>query len=233
MLLRKLALALPIVLIACEEAPPPPEEPKPAEPQAGAAPVAPEPKAPEGPPAIAKLEKSVGTFTWTRGGDKLEGNAGAPVLEGDKFETAKDGKIRLTFTEGSILALGPESELTVHKLEVTETTRKGKLQITLGKFWAQIAKWDKGDSFVEFETPNAVAGIRGTTLWGDVKVDAICALEGTIEVTSLKAKGKKPPKPMTVKQGTCASKMAKGLTKPMKPTAKQVEKYLAEVLIKD
>ena len=86
---------------------------------------------------------------------------------------------------------------------------------------------------MEFSTPNAVAGVRGTTLWGDVDRDLICALEGEIEVTSKKAKAKKKKKVKSkkIKAGKCAAKLSKGKTKSVKAKAKDVKKYLAEVLI--
>ena len=80
--------------------------------------------------------------------------------------------------------------------------------------------------------PEAVAGVRGTTLWGDIDVDAICALEGTIEVRSLKSKRKKT-KAKKLAAGQCAAQLSKGKTKLLEPTPGQVREYLSEVLIQE
>ena len=93
-----------------------------------------------------------------------------------------------------------------------------------------VTRWTgSGSSRYEIATPTAVAGVRGTTLWGDTQVDAICALEGTIEVRSLTQSGLPP---VSLNAGNCASALSQGKLAPMAPTKAKIEEYLDEVLIR-
>ncbi|HET6343446.1 MAG TPA: hypothetical protein VFH51_00885, partial [Myxococcota bacterium] len=74
----------------------------------------------------------------------------------------------------------------------------------------------------------AVAGIRGTTLWGDTALDAVCSLDGDVSVAS-KADAGLPAAALTA--GHCAAEMGKGKLTPLQPTEAQVKGYLGEVLI--
>jgi hypothetical protein len=99
--------------------------------------------------------------------------------------------------------------------------------VVSGKFLASVAKWiGGGGSEFKVTTPNAVAGVRGTVLWGDVERDAICALYGTITVKSVKG-GDTTEK--TLEAGHCVTKMKDGQTDPLTPDAATVQTYLGEV----
>jgi len=188
---------------------------------------------------IGTVDAVRGAVTVERAGEKSPIEQGKSVLVGDVIETGDNGKVRLALSGETVLALGAKSRLTLAALEIADGGRKGTFKIAVGKFWAQIGKWTgTGESYLAFHTPNAVAGVRGTTLWGDVERDTICALEGSIEVVSTKAKKrkkrkKKANKPKVVKAGKCVTKLSKGKTKALKPKAKDVKLYLAEVLITD
>jgi hypothetical protein len=203
---------------AAPEAPPPP----------AAAPAAtPEPAKAAG---IGSIEAAIGEPTLQRGEAKQPATVGATVEPGDTIATPKNSKVRIVLSDKSVIALGAESQARLAELNV-EKGRKGKLELLAGKFWMHVQTWaGEGESLWEVHTPNAVAGVRGTTLWGDTKVDAICALEGQIEVRSLK---NEKAKPATLKAGNCAAQLSKGKLKPLKPKPKQVQGYLKEVLIED
>lgn len=155
---------------------------------------------------------------------------GAQVLAGDKLQTGAKTKIRIKLTDGSILALGERSSLTVVKYETDGGKRSGSLRVAIGAFWMQVAKWtNPADSFVEVETPSAVAGVRGTTLWGDTQRQVICALEGEV---SVRHATNKKLKAASLTAGNCVGKLGAGKLAPVKPDGKTVEKYLDEVQIK-
>ena len=226
--LRASSLIIACVVVTACKSEPPKEPAAPPPPATPAVPAAPSP--PPAPP-FGTVQATRGSVTVTHDGKAVDGKAGASVERGDVVATGHDGKVRLALLDQMVVALGADSRLTLAQLDAGDAGRHGKLVVSVGKFWAQVTKWTgKGESAIDFETPSAVAGVRGTTLWGDVKVDAICALEGTIEVRSLKAK---KPAPVKVTAGNCAARLSKGQTAKLKPTAKQVAGYLGEVLIKD
>lgn len=155
---------------------------------------------------------------------------GAELRAGDRLETGVHGKIKATLSDKSVVAIGAGTQLQVSDLTVDDKGRTGRVKVAAGRFWMQITKWTgKGTSHYDVETPNAVAGVRGTTLWGDSEVDAICALEGTIEVRSLVEPALTPAK---LEPGKCASELSHGKLAPFAPTPEQIEGYLSEVLIR-
>ncbi len=155
---------------------------------------------------------------------------GTQVLAGDRVQTGEKTKIRVKLTDGSVLALGPRSTITMVKYETANGKRTGSLRVAIGAFWMQVSKWTTpADSFVEVETPNAVAGVRGTTLWGDTQRQVVCALEGEVSVRSV---SNKKIKPASLKAGQCVGKLGAGKLAPVKPDGKTVQKYLDEVQIK-
>lgn len=182
--------------------------------------------------AVGRVDAVVGTPQLTRGDTQQECKAGMVVAAGDAIKTGKGGKIRVVLKDESVLALGADSEATVSKLDMSEKAREGAIKVAIGKFWMKVAALaDKGaKTTIDVVTPNAVAGIRGTTLWGDTERDTICALEGTIEVSATAAKGKKA-KPKKLKAGQCVTKMKKGKLQPAKLKPADGKKYLGEVLI--
>ncbi len=155
---------------------------------------------------------------------------GMQILAGDKLQTGEKTKIRVKLSDGSILALGPRSSLTLVKYETDGGKRNGALRVAIGAFWMQVSKWAApADSIVEVETPSAVAGVRGTTLWGDTQRQVICALEGEVSVRHTTAKKLKAA---SLTAGQCVGKLGAGKLAPITPDAKTVEKYLDEVQIK-
>ncbi len=156
--------------------------------------------------------------------------AGDTLAAGDEVETGPDGKVRLRLVDASVLAIGNGTRIGLVEL-TQDDERRGRLSLATGRFWMHVTAWiGSGASLVEVATPTAVAGVRGTTLWGDTDVDAICALEGTIEVRSLVAP---TVPPVTLGAGSCASRLSRGELAPLAPGAEEVERYLREVLIDD
>ena len=154
---------------------------------------------------------------------------GTAVKAGDKIQTGENTKIRIAMTDGSVLAIGPRSSLTIARYDATGEKRTGTLRVGIGAFWMQVAKWAMPEkSFVEIETPNAVAGIRGTTIWGDTQRGVICSLEGTVAVRTVSGKDL----PATLTGGNCVSELDAAKLTPLVPKAEAVQQYLDEVMIK-
>ena len=214
-------------------------------------------EAPDG--SIGSVEQVVGDTKLVRGDTPTELEAGNWIMPGDQVKTGTDGKAAVQLGSGSLLRVGPDSQVEITDFQRSQAKRSGTIKVLAGKFWMNVVKWvgEAEQSYIEVQTGNAVAGIRGTTLWGDTARDVICSLEGDVEVRSTigsnpppkgKRKGKKKPAkrkrgkgkaaataggPMKLIAGQCASEMSKGRTTPLTPTAEQVQEYLAEVMIAD
>jgi hypothetical protein len=188
------------------------------------------PRGAAGPASIAVVEAVEGDVSVLHASKKIPAAPGLRLTAGDGLETGSPGKARVRLADDSILALGASTELALTRLAMDEATRSGRIDVALGRFWMKIEKWTgTGASAYEIATPNAVAGVRGTTIWGDTGVDAICALEGTIEVRSVR---NATLAAATLPAGNCASRLSKGELAPLIPTSEQLQKYLDEVLIR-
>lgn len=123
--------------------------------------------------SVAGSIKTVkGSAYIIRNGDKVETKTGTRVLRSDTLETGADGSLSMVFRDDTLLAIGPNSRLTIN--EFVFSPAEGKLSFvtrlikgTAACITGIIGKLSP-DS-VRFETPVANIGIRGTKF--AVKVD--------------------------------------------------------------
>ncbi|MCC6809895.1 MAG: FecR domain-containing protein [Deltaproteobacteria bacterium] len=167
------------------------------------------------------------TSTFANKVYKLE--IGSQIFMGDVLTTAADGRLKVVLNDDTVINLGSDTTFVVESFSLKAGERKVSLAVKAGRFLASVSKWFGSSSDWQVETPAAVAGVRGTTLWGDTEVDAICALYGSIEV---KSKTGGDATNVKLDAGKCAAGMKGGKTDPLAPTAEQVGKYLGEVLPK-
>jgi hypothetical protein len=164
-----------------------------------------------------------GTPTVTRAGATQPLERGDAVDVGDRLTTDAKAKLKILLADDSVLNIGPQTEVVVDELLLGEN-RTGKLRVLAGRFKLAIAAWFGGSSDYQIDTPTAVAGVRGTVLWGDTTLDAICALQGTVEVRAVKGSAS-----ATLKAGECVTKMAAGEAAPLTPSREDLLRYLKEV----
>jgi len=162
-----------------------------------------------------------------RAGTSAPLRQGDGVVLGDVVVTDADAKVKLLLADDSVLAIGPRSRVVIDQLAVQPTSRTVQLRVLAGRFKVAIAKFLGGSSQYEIRTPTAVAGVRGTVLWGDTDLDAICALDGTIEVRPLATKAAAT----RLAAGRCVHRMAHGKTTPLRPSAGDLAAYLKEVTL--
>lgn len=160
----------------------------------------------------------------TRAGKAAPLKRGDPVSVGDHIITDAASKVKVLLADDSVLAIGPRSDVTIDELALGPAQRTGRLQVLVGRFKLAIAAWLNGPSDYEVRTPTAVAGVRGTVLWGDTELDTICALHGTVEVRAARGNAV-----ATLDAGHCVSHMGQGETAPLTPSREELEKYLREV----
>jgi hypothetical protein len=168
-----------------------------------------------------------GAPTVERAGNSEPLRQGATVSLGDVIVTDAAAKVKLLLADDSVLAIGPRSRVVLDAFVFTAESRTVRLRVLAGRFKIAIAKFFGGTSNYEVRTPTAVAGLRGTVLWGDTDLDAICALDGHIEVRATTGSG--APAPLAA--GECVSQMAAGKTAPLKPSATDLAAYLKEVTL--
>ena len=107
-------------------------------------------------------------------------------------QTQTGGKVRLDFSTGTLVRLGPNTLFTLQSPQQTAQGLGARLQMTLGKLWVIL----KGGS-LEVETPSGVAAVQGSYLsvWYDPVTGQlrITCLEGhcsesnnggTVQITS-------------------------------------------------
>lgn len=168
-----------------------------------------------------------GAPTLTRAQKTTALHRGDTVGVGDVLETDDKSKVKILLADDSILDIGPETRVSLEQFLVQPHSRTVRLKVLVGKFRLAVAKFFGGPTDYEMRTPTAVAGVRGTTLWGDTRRDLICALEGTIEVRALAA----TEKAAHVAAGQCVNQMSAGKTAPLVPSANDLAEYLKEVTL--
>ena len=119
-----------------------------------------------------EIKTVAGAASLERGGKKLPLSAGVPVRQGDTVLTGANGAVGITFTDNSLLSVGPNSTLvidryafdsTTHKGEFDTSLRKGTLAVISGKIVKQ------SPDAMRVRTPTSIMGVRGTEFL--VKVD--------------------------------------------------------------
>ncbi len=91
----------------------------------------------------------------------------ASVPEGAVVVTGARSLATLRLGNGSLVRLGPETELAMQKLEQSEVPAKSRsrLKLTFGRIWIKVSSLFGDDATFEVVTENAVAGVRGTSFW--------------------------------------------------------------------
>lgn len=95
---------------------------------------------------------------------------GDVVYQGDEVETADDGGVRILMQDNSVLDIAANSDmrLDVFAYAPKAQSRLAKITMLIGKLWARVTPGVGGQEDYAVATPNAVAGIRGTSLVVDV-----------------------------------------------------------------
>ena len=170
------------------------------------------------------VARTNGTPSVTRAGTTEPLKRGDTVLIGDRIDTDDVSKVKILLADDSVLAIGPKSQVAIDELVLAPEGRKGRLRVLFGRFKVAIAAWLSGPSDYQVDTPTAVAGVRGTILWGDTELDAICALQGNVEVRTVRGDAV-----AKLETGQCVGHMGRGETVPLVPTREELEKYLRAV----
>ncbi len=108
----------------------------------------------------------------------------------DEVRVGEDSRIELRFPDGTVMRLSEKSRLAMRELQYDKKSESKNVKVNLGvgKLWANVKKLLTPDSAVEVKTGNAVAGVRGTVYRVNVSDDqsaVIKVYDGAVSVASL------------------------------------------------
>src|SRR5437867_3441891 len=114
---------------------------------------------------VGQIKVASGSVFVERGGERLPVRVGMPVQQADKLVTGADGTVGVTFTDNSLLSVGPNSVLAIDQYVFDSTTHAGKFDSTLSKgtlavISGKIVK--QSPDAMHVRTPSAIMGVRGT-----------------------------------------------------------------------
>ena len=114
---------------------------------------------------VGEIKTVSGSAQLERGGQRLPVRAGMPVQQSDKLLTGADGSIGVTFTDNSLLSIGPNSALAIDRYVFDSTTHAGQFETSLSKgtlavISGKIVK--QSPDAMRVRTPSSIMGVRGT-----------------------------------------------------------------------
>ena len=120
-------------------------------------------------PALASdaglIKVSKGNVQIERNGAKMAAPVGASVQASDVITTGADGSAGITFTDNSLVSVGPNTVFAIDKYRFDSTTHAGEFEGSLkkGRLAAISGKMVKAlPESMRIRTPSAIMGVRGT-----------------------------------------------------------------------
>lgn len=114
---------------------------------------------------VGLVKVSKGNVQIQRGGAKLPATVGTGLQTLDVIVTGADGSAGLTFTDNSLVSVGPNSVFAIDKYSFDTTTHVGEFEGNLkrGRLAAISGKMVKqSPEAMKIRTPSAIMGVRGT-----------------------------------------------------------------------
>ncbi len=122
---------------------------------------------------IGLVKVSSGDVQIQRGTNKLPATVGAGLQTLDVIVTGANGSAGITFSDNSLVSIGPNSIFAIEKYQFDSTTYAGEFEGNLkqGRLAAVSGKMVKqSPESMKIRTPSAIMGVRGTEFL--VQVDA-------------------------------------------------------------
>ena len=114
---------------------------------------------------------------------------GMALDEGYSIRSGPDSKAVAVFAEKIIMAVEPESEVGLEKLQKSRRTGINfKMNLDKGQLWNDVGKLGSKRSKFYVETPQAVTGVRGTVFTVHVSPDSktkVGVVEGSVDVRTI------------------------------------------------
>jgi hypothetical protein len=112
---------------------------------------------------LIKIAK--GEVRIERNGQKMAASAGMPVFAGDTVRTGVDGSVGITLRDNTLISAGPKSTLILNRFAFNSGTYAGALDASLKRGTVAVVSGKlakNSPSAVQFHTPAAMLGVRGT-----------------------------------------------------------------------
>ena len=114
---------------------------------------------------IGRVKSTVGPASVNRGGRVLAVAPGVQLEPGDVLVTGRNGRLGVTFADGTRFAVGPNSRVTLTTFQFDRTRQTGSFVTSvdrgsLGVVSGRIAK--SGRDAMRVRTPTSMLGVRGT-----------------------------------------------------------------------
>ena len=114
---------------------------------------------------IGLVKVAKGSVQIQRGAAKIPAAVGTGLQTADVVVTGADGSAGITFTDNSLVSVGPNSVFAIDKYRFDTTTHAGEFEGNLrqGRLAAVSGKMVKqSPDSMKIRTPSAIMGVRGT-----------------------------------------------------------------------
>ena len=114
---------------------------------------------------IGLVKVAKGSVQIQRGASKIPATVGTALKTQDVVVTGADGSAGITFTDNSLVSVGPNSVFAIDKYRFDTTTHAGEFEGNLrqGRLAAVSGKMVKqSPDSMKIRTPSAIMGVRGT-----------------------------------------------------------------------
>lgn len=133
----------------------------------------------------AKISSQGGKWVAMKTGQKLQG--------GDQVETGPNTRMEIILPDGSLLRFAENTRFKIVAIDMDERagTRNAKINVALGKTWANVNKGLRIKPNIDVASDNAVAGVRGTVYRMNVDDDQavlVRVYDGEVKVEGGKGK---------------------------------------------
>jgi hypothetical protein len=116
--------------------------------------------------AIAQVKTVAGPAFAMRGSDRVALKPGDSLYEKDVLQTDAGGTVGVTFTDNTVLSLGPNSEAALAEYSFDSSNFNGNMLTDMHKGTLSMVSGDiarSSPSAMKVRTPTAILGVRGTS----------------------------------------------------------------------
>ncbi len=144
-----------------------------------------------GQPVVGSITQLFGTVDLTRDGKVKDASEKQEIRLNDLIETGEDSFTKIVFKDGTSIEISSDTSLEVNEFVYNPSERKSKFNVIKGTIKSEISKISTKNSTVEFQTRNAVAGVKGTVLYINANENFFGVRVGRIYVSGLHAGSKR------------------------------------------
>jgi hypothetical protein len=135
--------------------------------------------------AAGRISRLGGTATILRAGSAVSSVPDMPVMPQDRIRTGADSRVEVTFSDGSVLTVGPDSDIAIIAFAPDPAESNAVLELFSGIVRATVNSATGWGRF-EVRTATAVASVRGTDylVENSGEASAVFVAEGRVAVSS-------------------------------------------------